>query len=111
VLVSTNGWDPKVLADFRAAPQVLEVQGSIDAVATMSQLEAIAELIPDEWLAASAVGSPDHVAARIEDQFAAGADGVILHASTPDQLAPAIDAYRSRRTAGRFAGRSTNPGR
>jgi probable F420-dependent oxidoreductase len=110
-LVTINGWDPKVLADFRAAPQVQEVQGSIDAVATPSQLEAIAELIPDEWLAASAVGSPQHVASRINDQFAAGADGVILHASTPDQLAPALDAYRDVRRDDLFAGRSTNPGR
>jgi probable F420-dependent oxidoreductase len=110
-LVSTNGWDPRVLADFRAAPQVQEVGGSIDAVATTSQLEAIAELIPEEWLAASAVGSPDHVASRIEDQLSAGADGVILHASTPDQLAAAVEAYRARRPADRFTGRSTNPGR
>lgn len=110
-LVAVNGWDPKVLADFRAAPQVQEVRGSIDAVATEAQLAAIAELIPDEWLAASAVGSPEHVAARIEDQLAAGADGVILHASTPDQLAPALDAYRKIRPADRFAGRPTNPGR
>ena len=110
-LVTINGWDPQVLTDFRAAPQVLEVKGSIDAVATPSQLEAIAELIPDEWLAASAVGSPAHVAQRIEDQLAAGADGVILHASTPDQLATALDAYRAIRPADRYAGRSTNPGR
>jgi probable F420-dependent oxidoreductase len=110
-LVTINGWDPKVLADFRAAPQVLEVSGTIDAVATRSQLEAIAELIPEEWLAASAVGSPDFVASRIEDQLSAGADGVILHASTPDQLAGAVDAYRARRPADRFAGLSANPGR
>ena len=110
-LVTINGWDPKVLTDFRNAPQVQEVRGSIDAVATPSQLEAIAELIPDEWLAASAVGSPAHVAQRIEDQLAAGADGVILHASTPAQLAPALEAYRSIRPADRNAGRSTNPGR
>lgn len=110
-LVTINGWDPQVLADFRAAPQVQEVRGSIDAVATPSQLEAIAELIPDEWLAASAVGSPDHVASRIQDQLDAGADGVILHASTPDQLEPAVVAYRTIRSDDRFAGRSTNPGR
>jgi probable F420-dependent oxidoreductase len=110
-LVTINGWDPKVLTDFRAAPQVQEVRGSIDAVATQPQLEAIAELIPDEWLAASAVGSPAHVASRIEDQLAAGADGVILHASTPDQLAPAVEAYRATRPADRYTGRSTNPGR
>jgi len=110
-LVTINGWDPKVLADFRVAPQVTEVRGTIDAIATPSQLEAIAELIPDEWLAASAVGSPEHVAARIEDQLDAGADGVILHASTPAQLSTAVDAYRATRPADRFAGRSTNPGR
>ena len=49
-LVTINGWDPAVLQRFRSAPQVTEVRGSIDAVATPSQLEAIAELIPDEWL-------------------------------------------------------------
>ncbi|MEA3020688.1 MAG: 5,10-methylenetetrahydromethanopterin reductase [Actinomycetota bacterium] len=111
VLVSINGWDPQVLTDFRAAPVVQSVRGAIDAVASPTELEAIAELIPDEWLAASAVGSPEHVAARIEDQLAAGADGVILHASTPAQLAPAVAAYRAKRPADRFAGRSTNPGR
>ena len=110
-LVAVNGWDPQVLVDFRVAPQVTEVRGTIDAVATPSQLEAIAELIPDEWLAASAVGSPEHVASRIENQLATGADGVILHASTPDQLATAVAAYRSTRPADRYAGRSTNPGR
>jgi len=87
------------------------VRGTIDAVATPSQLEAIAEVIPEEWLAASAVGSSEHVASRIDDQLRAGADGVILHASTPAQLATAVDAYRSIRPADRFAGRSTNPGR
>lgn len=110
-LVAVNDWDPKVLADFRAAPQVTEVRGAIDAVATDAQLEAIAELIPYEWLAASAVGTAGHVASRIEDQLIAGADGVILHASTPKQLATSVAAYRSIRHADRFAGRSTNPGR
>lgn len=110
-LVAVNGWDRQRLTDFRAAPIVQSVRGAIDAVATTSELEAIAELIPEEWLAASAVGTPEHCAARIEDQLIAGADGVILHASTPDQLAPAVDAYRAIRPADRFAGRSTNPGR
>ena len=110
-LVTVNGWDPQVLTDFRESPAVKAVGGSIDAVATPSQLEAIAEVIPAEWLAASAVGSPEHVASRIEDQLKAGADGVILHASTPAQLETALDAYRKIRPADRYAGRSTNPGR
>jgi probable F420-dependent oxidoreductase len=110
-LVGINGWDPALLERFRASPQVQEVKGSIDAVATPSQLEAIAEVIPADWLAASAVGSPEHVASRIEDQLKAGADGVILHASTPAQLETTLDAYRKIRPADRYAGRSTNPGR
>src|SRR5687768_13945728 len=110
-LLAVNEWDPQVLADFRAAPVVQSMRGAIDAVATEAELEAIAELIPGEWLAASAVGPPDHCARRIEDQLSAGADGVILHASTPDQLAPAVAAYRDTRPADRFPGRATNPGR
>jgi probable F420-dependent oxidoreductase len=110
-LVHVNHWDPQVLTDFRAAPVVQSIRGAIDAVATPTELEAIAELIPAEWLAASAVGSAAHCADRIEDQLRAGADGVILHASTPDQLAGAVDAYRAIRPADRYAGRSNNPGR
>jgi 5,10-methylenetetrahydromethanopterin reductase len=110
-LVAVNGWDPQVLTDFRESAAVKAVGGSIDAVATPAQLEVIAEQIPEEWLAASAVGSAPHVAQRIQDQFDAGADGVILHASTPDQLAPALEAYAKIRDDARFAGRSNNPGR
>lgn len=110
-LVAINGWDPALLERFRTSPQVQEVKGAIDAVATPSQLEAIAEVIPAEWLAASAVGSPEHVATRIEDQLRSGADGVILHGSTPAQLKTTLDAYRRVRPAHRYAGRSTNPGR
>jgi alkanesulfonate monooxygenase SsuD/methylene tetrahydromethanopterin reductase-like flavin-dependent oxidoreductase (luciferase family) len=111
LLFAINGWDPALLERFRTSPQVQEVRGSIDAVATPSQLEGIAEVIPAEWLAASAVGSPEHVASRIEDQLKAGADGVILHASTPAQLETTLAAYRKTRPADRYAGRSTNPGR
>ena len=59
----------------------------------------------------AAVGDAATCAARVNDQFAQGADGVILHASTPAQLTPVVAAYRSVRDDTRFAGRSTNPGR
>ena len=76
---------------------VASVGGAIDAKADRDQLEHIATLIPGEWLAASAVGSPDACAQRLHDQFAAGADGVVMHAGTPEQLAPAVEAYRGTR--------------
>jgi probable F420-dependent oxidoreductase len=109
-LVAVNGWDPAVLERFRASAVVQGVGGAIDAIATTEQLEAIAELIPQEWLDASAVGSPETCARRIKDQLAAGADGVIMHASTPDELAPAVVAYEAVRDVKAFDGRSVNPG-
>ncbi len=109
LLVGLNDWDPAVLERFKQDPVVGSIAGAIDAKATDEQLEHIAELIPEDWLPA-AVGSADHCAKRFLDQFDAGVDGIVLHASAPAELAPAIDAYRKVRRAEKFAGRSTNPG-
>ena len=65
-------------------------------------------MMPQEWLPA-AVGSPAQCARRIDDQFAAGADGVILHASLPHEAAPAVEAYAALRPGARAAGRSPRP--
>lgn len=109
-LVAMNGWDPAPLERFRADEVVRSVSGAIDAVGTPEQLEHIAGLLPEEWLPA-AVGSAAHCASRVLDQLAAGADGVILHGSSPAELGPVVDAYRAVRPAGRFDGRSANPAR
>ncbi len=53
--------------------------------------------------------SPALCARRIEDQFAAGADGVILHASLPHEAAPAVEAHAKLRPAERAQGRSALP--
>jgi probable F420-dependent oxidoreductase len=93
LLVRTNRWDPAVLAAFRSDPVVGAMRGSIDAVATTEQLEHIAGLLPDEWLAPSATGSPDACAAAVRGQLALGCDAVILHGATPEQLSPVVAAY------------------
>lgn len=111
VLLAANGWDPAVLTAFRNDDFVASFPGAIDAKATTEQLEHVATLLPDEWLAASATGSAEQCARRVVDQFDAGADGVILHGATPDELASVVAAYRAIRPAGRFAGRSANPAR
>ncbi len=95
LMVRTNGWDPAVLEAFRADPLVAGIGGAIDAVATTDQLEHIATLLPEEWLAPSATGSPERCAAAVRGQLALGCDAVILHGATPDQLAPIVDAYRA----------------
>ncbi len=111
LLVSVNGWDPAVLAAFRADEVVASVGGAIDAKANRAQLEHIAALLPDEWLAASARGSAEQCAATVSGQFDLGATGVIMHGATPAELAPVVDAYRAIRPDGRFEGRDPNPGR
>lgn len=95
LLVRVNGWDTAVLDRFRADEVVASVPGAIDAIGTPQQLEHIATILPADWLAAAAVGSPTHCARRIEDQFAAGADSVILHGATPAELAPVVGEYRA----------------
>lgn len=109
LLVQVNGWDPEVLARFRADEVVTGVGGALDVIGTPEQLRHVATLLPDEWLAASATGTAAECAARVCDQFAAGADGVVLHGATPDELAPVVAAYRAVRPAA-AAGWPANPG-
>jgi 5,10-methylenetetrahydromethanopterin reductase len=109
LLVRVNQWDPEVLARFRNDDVVASVPGAIDAIATTEQLEHIATLFPDEWMAAAAIGSPAQCVRRVEDQFAAGADSVILHGATPAELAPIVAEYRASATGGP-TGLPANPG-
>jgi probable F420-dependent oxidoreductase len=110
LLVRVNEWDPAVLERFRADELVAGYGGALDATGTPDQLEHVATLLPDAWLAASATGSPEACAARALGQFDLGADGVILHGATPDELAPVVAAYRARRPSGRFDDLPANPG-
>jgi probable F420-dependent oxidoreductase len=102
LLVSTNGWDPAVLQRFREDSIVASVAGAIDHKATPEQIEHVAMLLPDEWLAASATGSPAQCAERVRKELEYGADCVITHGATPDELHPVIEAYR---TSGGLAGK------
>jgi probable F420-dependent oxidoreductase len=97
LLVRTNGWDDATLARILADPVVSSVRG-LDIVGTHEQLEHVATLIPDEWLANAATGSPAQCVAAIRNQFDLGCDGVIMHGATPAELAPIVAEYR--RTAG-----------
>lgn len=92
LLVRTNRWDPAVLDRFRSDPVIASVAG-LDMVGTPEQLEHAATLIPEEWLASSATGTPRQCAAAVRRQLDLGCDGVIMHGCSPAELAPVVAAY------------------
>lgn len=96
LLIELNEWDPEVLTAFRASEVVSSISGGIDSVATLEQLEEISELIPEEWLPA-ATGTAEECAQAWKSQFDNGADGLVIHGSTPAEFAPVLDAYRALR--------------
>ncbi len=111
LMVRTNDWDPAVLKRFRENELVANFQGAIDQRATTEELEQVAALIPETWLAPAAIGSPQQCVANIRAQFDLGCDGVILHGASPADLAPIVAAYRGQRTPGRFDDLPSNPAR
>lgn len=93
LMVRTNNWDPAVLKRFREDEFVRSFPGALDAKGTTEDLERVAPLIPEEWLAPSAQGTPKQCAAAVRGQFDLGCDGVIMHGATPEELAPIVHAY------------------
>lgn len=111
LIVKANGWDPAVLDRLRAHP-VLDGRIADATEFTDDELRTLRDVYPESWLRdGNAAGSVAHCAQRIVDQFDAGAAGVVLHASSPDQMRALLDAYAAVRPAARFAGRSPVPGR
>lgn len=109
MLVEINGWDKDVLQTFRTHDAVTSVGGAIDSVASLKQVAEVAKLIPDEWRPA-AIGDAKTCAQRWVDQFTAGADGIIIHASTPEEFAPVLAEYEKIRPAHLFTERTNRPG-
>ena len=110
LMVETNRWDPAPLAAFRADPVVQSAKGAIDQNGTDEELQHIEGILPAEWLAASATGTPDECVDTVLRQFELGCNGVILHGATPTELAPVVEAYRARRPEA-ATGYPANPGR
>ena len=107
-LVKVNGWDEASLARFRRSKAVRAVAGLIDSVASTSELAAIEKELPESWRPA-ALGDARTCARRWLEEFEAGADGIIVHASTPEEFAPVLREYEKMRPAERFDGRINRP--
>ncbi len=110
LMASTNHWDPTPLKRFHEDEVVRSIAGAIDQVGTTEQLEHIATLIPEEWLAPAATGTPEQCVAAIRGQFDLGCDSVILHGASPEDLRPIVDEYARTRPDDAFEGLAANPG-
>ena len=99
----------ETLHAFCRAPIVAGMTGAIDSVASYTELANIEKLIPEHWRPA-AVGDAKTCAQRWLDQFTAGADGIIIHASTPEEFAPVLAEYEKIRPKELFAERTNRPG-
>jgi len=111
LIVDANGWDRAILDRLRTHPLL---QGRFADATEFSEdeLRQLRGLYPEEWLTASnAIGSAARCAQRMCDQFAAGAAGIVLHASAPSEMRTLLAAYDAIRPAARFADRSPVPGR
>lgn len=111
VLVRANGWSLDDLRRFREHPLVQGCPGAFDAIGTVDELTRLRdEALPAAWLEASATGSAQTCAGRIQDQLDAGADSVVLHGATPSELAPVLEAWRGVRDAAVLDSLPANPG-
>ena len=109
LMVRINNWDPAVLERFRTNELVANFQGALDQKASTAELEVVAELIPEEWLAPAASGTPEQCVAAINHQFDLGCDGVILHGASPVDLEPIVKCYEKQRDTSKFAHLPNNP--
>ena len=94
LMCKINGWDPAVLREIRNHP-LFEGGKSADQDFTRYKTAEVTSLFPDHWMPESAaLGSAEHCANRLNDQFDAGADGVLIHGSLPRQVKTLLAAYR-----------------
>jgi alkanesulfonate monooxygenase SsuD/methylene tetrahydromethanopterin reductase-like flavin-dependent oxidoreductase (luciferase family) len=117
-LCRVNGWDPTQAA--RVAARLKEIDagaqpagGTLGDEHTSRDIDALREMYatyPEQWIhQGNAVGDREHCARLVRARFDAGADGVLLHGSAPQDLAPLLEAWPAHRPGG-LDGRSPNPG-
>jgi probable F420-dependent oxidoreductase len=86
-LAAVNGWDLEPLALLRSHPLLAGLRGSADSVLTREELVEVASVLPPAWTGdAAAVGSALDCHEAFERYREAGADELVLHGSTPDQV-------------------------
>lgn len=96
-LAAVNEWDPEPLTRLRSHPLLAGIRGSADSVLSRQELIEVASVLPAAWTGdAAAIGSARSCHEVFETYREAGADELVLHGSTPDQLGPLFSDYQGR---------------
>jgi probable F420-dependent oxidoreductase len=95
-LAEVNGWDLEPLQRLRSHPLLAGIRGSADSVLTRDQLVEVASVLPAEWTGqAAAIGKARTCHEAFERYRDMGADELVLHGSTPDQLGPLFSTIKA----------------
>ena len=115
-ICDANGWERGVAVKVRNALKGYDsvkkagAFGDEHTTRELDHLRRIRDLYPEEWIREGcAVGSAGDCVRRIQQRFEAGADGIIFHGTSPDDLPPLLDAWRRIRPAN-FDQKPVNPG-
>jgi 5,10-methylenetetrahydromethanopterin reductase len=93
-LVAANGWDPAQLDAIRAHDRFAGLDYNGIKAILPPELAVVARDLPEDWLAsAAATGSTADCVSTLDDYLAAGADNILIHGSTPDQLGDFVHAF------------------
>ena len=93
LIIAMNRWDEAPMNRVIEKGLSRLEFGQSDIATARAQMAEAASLLPEEWLrTGAAVGSINNCVACLTDYLAAGADEILLHGTTTDQLGPLIDA-------------------
>jgi 5,10-methylenetetrahydromethanopterin reductase len=94
-LTAANGWNVADLARYRTHPALIPLgDRQADKELSSAELVEISRALPEHWLAAaSATGTAVQCAARLTEYLDAGADELILHGTTPENLGSLVHAF------------------
>jgi probable F420-dependent oxidoreductase len=96
-----NGWDLGTMLEIAGHPMFRDMErANVDQSFRNSELLEPARLVPDRWVEEScAVGSVSSGVELMQRFKDAGADELAFYASTPNENAPLIEAWRKHRAS------------
>jgi 5,10-methylenetetrahydromethanopterin reductase len=100
-LVAANGWDAARLQAYRNDPRLLALGGkTADKHMSRAELIELTEVLPSHWIpSSSASGTSAEVVAVYRRYLTAGADEVLTHGVTVEDLSGVARAFREGQAA------------